>query len=498
MDDQRALEQLRRIDHIVVVMMENRSFDHMLGYLSLPRPDGTAGGTDIDGLRGPEQDRNYFNGKDYPIAPMGDRGLTKLQDPCHSGWCVGEQMANAMSGFVANYATTRAHQDPGDVMRYQTGAHVPFYDFLAEEFAVLDRWFCSVPGSTWPNRVSALAGQVDKKDNQFPPLYAERSFVRSLPRNVSWRWYSSDPGSLRLIDDQYRTGYTDNFAYVEKPSFVQPHTFFTDVMAEELPNVSWIDPNFVDLGGLQGADDDHPPTDVMAGQSFLLKIYSVLAASALWRKTMLVIIYDEHGGFYDHFDSTIGLPEQFTSRAQFGHFGPRVPALVVSPLTEPGSAFGSAQNNDARLVYDHTALIKTILLRFASDDTSGLPERVGTSSHLGHTLTAQKPRPWPPVPDETVGRVTLWWADTIALRLVYPLAEAPALAELGVGGGPGLPQRAGQLFWDLINKLKDRLAPKPRREPSAGVVLAEPQELSAGVAAAARVIRASGLPPGQP
>src|SRR5215216_5490929 len=104
MDDQAALEQLRRIDHIVVVMMENRSFDHMLGYLSLPRPDGTAGRTDIDGLRGPEQDRNHFNGKDYPIAPMGDRGLTKLQDPCHSGWCVGEQMANAMSGFVANYA----------------------------------------------------------------------------------------------------------------------------------------------------------------------------------------------------------------------------------------------------------------------------------------------------------------------------------------------------------------------------------------------------------
>src|SRR5215212_5156772 len=276
MDDQAPLEQLRRIDHIVVVMMENRSFDHMLGYLSLPHPDGTAGRTDIDGLRGPEQDRNHFNGKDYPIAPMGDRGLTKLQDPCHSGWCVGEQMANAMSGFVANYATTRAHQDPGDVMRYQTGAHVPFYDFLADEFAVLDRWFCSVPGSTWPNRVSALTGQVDKKDNQFPPLYMKHSFVRSLPRNVSWRWYSSDPGSLRLIDDHYRTGHADNFAYVEKPSLVQPHTFFTDVMAEELPNVSWIDPNFVDLGGLQGADDDHPPTDVMAGQSFLLKIYSVL------------------------------------------------------------------------------------------------------------------------------------------------------------------------------------------------------------------------------
>jgi len=92
----------------------------------------------------------------------------------------------------------------------------------------------------------------------------------------------------------------------------------------------------------------------------------------------------------------------------------------------------------------------------------------------------------------------LFRSDTIALRLVYPLAEAPALAELGVGGGPSLPQRAGQFLWDLINKLKDRLAPKRPPAPSRGAVLAEPQELSAGVAAAASVIRAEGLPPGQP
>jgi hypothetical protein len=104
--------------------------------------------------------------------------------------------------------------------------------------------------------------------------------VRSLPKDVTWRWYSSDPGSLRLIDDEYRVGYEDNFAYVERPTLVQPRTFLTDVMAEDLPNVAWIDPNFVDLGGPQGADDDHPPTDVMAGQSFVLKIYRALSTSA--------------------------------------------------------------------------------------------------------------------------------------------------------------------------------------------------------------------------
>jgi phospholipase C len=155
-------------------------------------------------------------------------------------------MAQGMSGFVANYATSRAHQDPGDVMRYQTAENVPVYDFLASEFAVCDRWFCSVPGSTWPNRLSSLTGEARSKNNTKVPLYSRRSFVRSLPDGVTWRWYSSDPGSLRLIDDQYRVGYEEHVAFVEKPSLVQPLTLFTDAMSghDDFPNVAWIDPTW--------------------------------------------------------------------------------------------------------------------------------------------------------------------------------------------------------------------------------------------------------------
>ncbi|HEV2772998.1 MAG TPA: alkaline phosphatase family protein [Thermoleophilaceae bacterium] len=325
MDSTDATDRLAQIDHIVVLMMENRSFDHMLGYLSLPETMGGAGRTDIDGLRGAEVDVNWFEGDPFKIWPMDQDGLTKVQDPGHSGADVGQQMAHGMSGFVANYLTTRAYQDGHDVMRYQLPVHVPVYDFFANHFAVCDRWFCSVPGGTWPNRLASLTGEARSTDNKLPPIYSRRSFVRSLPKDVSWRWYSSDPGSLRLIDESYRVGSEDHFAYVDKPSLLQRRTFHTDAMKEDLPNVAWIDPNFVDLGGLQGANDDHPPTDVMAGQSFVMRVYQSLKESALWERSLLVILYDEHGGFYDHVDPTVGLPDEFTERAEFRHFGPRVP-----------------------------------------------------------------------------------------------------------------------------------------------------------------------------
>ena len=512
MDEAQAREQLFEIDHIVVVMMENRSFDHMLGYLSLAEAAGGRGRSDIDGLTGPDHDVNSFEGRPYAIRPMGEAGLTKVQDPGHSGADVGQQMAHGMSGFVANYMTTRAYQDPHDVMRYQRAENVPVYDFFAEQFAVCDRWFCSVPGSTWPNRLAALAGEARSTDNKFPPLYSRRSFIRSLPGKVSWGWYSSDPGSLRLVDDTYRIGHEDHFAHVEKPSALQPRTFHTDALKEQLPNVAWIDPNFVDLGGLQGANDDHPPTDVMSGQSFVLKIYQTLKDSALWERSLLVIVYDEHGGFYDHVDPRVGLPDEFTERSEFSHFGPRVPAIVVSPFVEAGAAFGSAQDNDARFVFDHTALMRTILLRFADGNDRDLPHRVASASHLGHLLTGAFPRSAPDIPQANVDTATDWWAKHIGFRLKHPTAAVPALQELGIVEGPSGAQATAQGLWAVLGRALDWIKARFRRRARSGErpatpereaasrrgVITEASELQLGVAAAARHIRERGLPPGQP
>ena len=499
--DHQAERNLEKIEHIVVLMLENRSFDHMLGYLSLPGENGGAGREDVDGLTGPAVNHNQFEGETFPIEPFGDnRILSKAQDPCHSGPCVAEQMEDGMGGFVANYATTREPgaigPQPGDPMLYQTADNVPVFDFLAREFAICDRWFCSVPGSTWPNRIASLAGEAREKSNRAVPLYSYRSFVRSLPAKVSWRWYSSDPGSLRLVDDKYRIGWEDHFAHVEKPTAIQPRTLYGDIRSGELPQVAWIDPNFVDLGGLTGADDDHPPTDVMAAQSFVLKIYNMLRSKqSLWRKTMLVIVYDEHGGFYDHRDPGQGLPPKFSERAEFGTFGPRVPAIVVSPFVGPGTVYGSPQGEDPDFLYDHTSLIKTILLRFAGGEFSGLPPRVASAAHLGHLLTEKDPREAPVVPEESVNRVTNWWAGQIGRRLTDPMANVPAMLELEAGEDEGL-EGAAEFLWEAIGWIVDRV-PFLHRKPTIAIP-PDANELELGIARAAAKIRKKGLPPGQP
>jgi phospholipase C len=497
-----TIENLEKIDHIVVLMLENRSFDHMLGYLSLPPQEGGRGRDDVDGLTGRSTNYNDFDGNRYPIEKFGpEQRLTKEQDPCHSGPCVREQMEDDMGGFVANYVTTREpgalSPQPSDPMLYQPAGSVPVFDFLAEKFAVCDRWFCSVPGSTWPNRIASLAGEAKEESNRTVPLYSYASFVRALPKKISWRWYSSDPGSLRLVDDRYRVGWVDNFAYIEKPTVIQPRTLYGDIRNGELPSVAWIDPNFVDLGGLSGADDDHPPTDVMAAQSFVLKIYNMLRSKqALWRKTMFVIVYDEHGGFYDHRSPEDDeLPPEFKKRAEFGTFGPRVPAIVVSPFVKEGIAYGSAQGNDPKFLYDHTTLIKTILLRFKGD-FSRMPARVKSAAHLGHLLTEDAPREPPEVPKPTVDGVTGWWAGQIGERLENPQATIPALLELEDSEGEGA-EGAGEFLWSVINWVVDHV-PFLRRKPRRITTYRDANELEQGITMAARKIRKKGLPPGQP
>jgi phospholipase C len=504
-----AIENLAKVDHIVVLMLENRSFDHMLGYLSLPGENG-GGRTDVDGLSGPDVNFNEYGdppGKRYPIAPFDNSvSLTKEQDPCHSGACVAEQTEDDMGGFVRNYMTTRPPGStvprPEDPMRYQTPSDVPVFDFLAGNFAICDRWFCSVPGSTWPNRIASLAGEARETDNKAIPLYERTSFVRSLPEHVTWRWYSSDPGSLRLVDRDYLVGWEGNFAQVERPSALQPRTLYGDIASGDLPQLSWIDPNFVDLGGLTGADDDHPPTDPMAAQSFVLKIYNALRAKrSLWRKTMFVIVYDEHGGFYDHRSpADPGLPREFTERAEFGVFGPRVPAIVVSPFVVPGKAYGSAQDNDSNFLFDHTSLIKTILLRFAGGDFSQMPTRVASAAHLGHLLTEPQPHDPPAPPQSAIDEVTGWWAKQIGLRLENPQATVAAMLELEDDEGRGL-EGAGQWFWRLADWLVDHLPFLHPRQGGAKRSISVPQdanELELGIAKAAQRIRGQGLPPGQP
>lgn len=412
-----GLANLQKIDHIVVLMLENRSFDHMLGYLSLE-----GGRDDIDGLR--EGLANDYDGRRYPIRHLETTAI--LDDPDHSARSVDLQLGgSAMNGFVASFAGTLSRRgvevtDPGRVMGYYDAADVPVYDHLARQFAVCDRWFSSVPGATWPNRLYAISGGAarsrDDLPHNRPPMYNQPSFVRHLDAHgVTWRWYSFEVGTLRLADARYKLGHHDRFAFFSRENLnwkaaleirmdAFASSFLEDAARGTLPSVSWIDPNFSNFNpiGFQ-PNDDHAPADIKDGQELVLAVYHALATSPQWDKTMLVIAYDEHGGFYDHVPPPAA-PDD--NRRAFGRYGVRVPALVVSPWIEPGSV--------AKTVFDHTSIIKTILLRFAPDALNrpkrhrrllarvtgaGHPHYPGTrvvqAHDLGELLTRSAPRPAP-------------------------------------------------------------------------------------------------------
>jgi phospholipase C len=209
---------LDKVDHIVVLMLENRSFDHMLGYLSLE-----GGRRDVDGLK--DGFANESQGRTYPVHRLDSTVVA--EDPDHTAGSVDLQIGGGqMDGFVASYVATMrsrgiADGDPAPIMGYYGASDVPVFDHLAHEFAICDRWFSSVPGATWPNRLYALCGRAagsrDDRPLNLPPLYDQPSFVRHLDENgVSWRWYSSDVGTLRMADQLYCLGHHGEFAYFTK------------------------------------------------------------------------------------------------------------------------------------------------------------------------------------------------------------------------------------------------------------------------------------------
>jgi len=397
-----GVANLARIDHIVVLMMENRSFDHMLGFLTVER-----GRTDVDGIR--DGLANTYKGRGYGVHPASGTTLVKAQDPCHSGWCVDEQVADGCGGFVANFAKTRKPPLTGNalavVMAYHTAEQLPVYDYLAANYGVCDRWFCSVPGATMPNRLYAAAGKAaGSRDPAHPPVYHLPAFVRHLDNaGVSWRWYSHDDfPTLWGLDVEYALSHPRIPAYFDRDALPFARRSFLKRAAQgDLPAVSWIDPNFVDVNlGPGASDDDHPPSDVQAGQELVFKLFNAVVRSPAWPKTLLVITYDEHGGFYDHVEP----PDAADDDPGFRRYGPRVPAIVVSPWVRKAAV--------SHTLFDHTSIIKTILLRFCRRADGTIPDmgaRVEHANHLGGLLT--NPTARRPPPPATYQHITEVLAD---------------------------------------------------------------------------------------
>jgi phospholipase C len=412
-----SIEALDEIEHIVVLMLENRSFDHMLGYLSLERA-----GSDVDGLQ--DGMANVHEGRSYPIFRLTKTALTKAQDPCHSGACVDEQIADENAGFAGNYIRTRldpATAEPVVAMGYYDGEQLPVYDFLARRFCVCDRWFCPVRGATFPNRLYAVAGRAaGSRDNASPPVYHLPSFVRHLDAaGASWRWYTHELfATIWAVDRDYLPKTFDNVRPFSSPFSFED--FFSAAQAGTLPNVAWIDPNFVDVGGAVGSNDDHPPSDVRAGQELVLRVFNALVRGPAWEQTLFVITYDEHGGFFDHVAPPSAADDD--PRPEFHAYGPRVPALVVSPRLR------TRVSHD---VFDHTSIIKTCLARFCRRADGFIPDmgaRVRAANHLGVLLDkeVQLARPDDASLEELASSLARWRADALRAEVaIQDKAVAP-------------------------------------------------------------------------
>jgi phospholipase C len=436
-------DALSRVEHIVVLQLENRSFDHVLGYLALAGnelPDHGEGlESTVDGLDG---STNHYQGRDYPATPL-DQNVFDVHrlDPPHDAPEVERQIAGgAMTGFVEAWAEKlykksshiplkrwlhrewerlrhRPYPDPGDlaaVMGYATPEMVPVYDHLVRHYCVCDRWFCSVAGPTMPNRFASVTGEHGGSMSNLHLLIADHgkfhSFFRDLANQAMWRWYSSDPGILRAIDDTYRFDTDpayDHFAYLTRYTEVQPRTFLSDLHDGTLPPVAWIDPNFAiahfagatELESRPTSDDDHPPSRLIRAQKLVNLLHEALGRSEYWDKTMFVIFYDEHGGFHDHV-------KPFAPGR-----GPRIPALVLG---------GRVRRGVCSTDFHHASLIKTILLRFGREGAlkDGLSDEGREAVQRANDLSLllrddDEPVPFAPLPADRAGEAAVTDSDLV-------------------------------------------------------------------------------------
>ncbi|MEA3043231.1 MAG: phospholipase [Sphingomonadales bacterium] len=431
---------LADIDHIVFLMLENRSFDHMLGYLSL---DETPSPKAVDGLSSKKEWRDKFanlgDGMPYTVNRLAPK--PKIDDPPHNKAAVGHQIDTApagpgptqMGGFVQSYIDSRTKaldpktgapkprprpKRPGDVMGYYDAEAVPAFDFLARNFCVCDRWFTPLPLGTQANRLMAMGGESSIVDNKGFGKFPDQELVYTwLDANgISWRTYTWGGfvpffTLMKLYRGRIASSMLTGEGEFRRYSYFAKHR---QDMAKPFPSVAFIEPEYSDGPGFR-ANDDPPPTGVAGGQALVAEVYNILLSNpARWAKTLMIVTYDEHGGFFDHvppreIDATAG-GEPFTTT------GPRVPALLVSPCVARGDVY----SHDL----DHTSFLQLLSDRFTpgtaysqpvSDRQKALKGRIADA--LG-PLRADASTPLPTIEEKkTLGSATHdWIAGGVKLR----------------------------------------------------------------------------------
>lgn len=387
----------QKIEHVLVLMMENRSFDHLLGWLyeaegnrpprnlpprDLPTYDGLAPQTywnNPDAMRHDDVQGRVYAGKvpagehTWPdpnppeICPRFVEGMFGTEAPPAGA-------SPRMTGFIQAYAKLDGGvARPDRIMGCYTPDHVPRLSALARQYAVCERWFGSIPCMTYPNRSFLHAGTPFGRLNNNDGKYSEGSFPADPIPNVfafagqrtifdeldalevPYGLYTSSESKLTLLGLQF-------FTVPQK--LARPFKHFrelagtlNDAGANPLPLYTFIEPEYV-----VGANDQHPPADVRIGDAFIGSVYDVVRSSPVWRKSVLIVIYDEHGGCYDHVPPPrASRPDRTPQQFPVGDldplqiYGPRIPAVVVSPHIEPGTVF-----RGVGAPHDHTSVLSTL------------------------------------------------------------------------------------------------------------------------------------------
>jgi phospholipase C len=317
------------IQHVVVVMMENRSFDHILGWL--PGANGKQAGLTY-------LDSSGVKNKTYRLASYTGCGHP---DPDHS-YAGGRDEYN--KGKMDGWLRTTTNDE--FCIGYYAEADLPFFSALARNFTTLDHYFPSILSSTFPNRVFSHAAQTDRLDNSITISSLPTIWDSLKAAGVSHKYYYSNVPFLAMWGAKY-IGISALFPQ-----------FLVDVATGRLPAVSFVDPAYTLVDAGEG-NDDHPHADMRAGEAFLGVVYRALTASPLWKNTVLVITRDEWGGFFDHVvPPRMVAPNDLDTDLVNGRalLGCRVPVVIASPFTVGTPSTPRIDSN----IYDHTSILKLI------------------------------------------------------------------------------------------------------------------------------------------
>jgi phospholipase C len=385
-------------------MLENRSFDHMLGYLYTSAGNVSPSGQPYEGLTGSESNpdssgnpvsvfqitQSTPNAYFMPGADPGEGYSATNQQLFGTDAVPSPGQAPANNGFVGDYSYTLGWESTenwsivsgttaSDIMGCFTPEALPVLSALAKGYAVCDHWYASAPTETLPNRAFTLAGTSQgHMDDKTKTFTAPSIFSSLTAANATWAVYGYDETPLT-------EGTFTDIADAPAGNFGLFKDFQSAAAAGTLPSFSFLEPSWSSTGNSQ-----HPNYDVALGEQLIHDVYEALRSGPGWDKTLFVLTYDEHGGCYDHVAPPWGATPPDSTAGEYGfgfdRFGVRVPALLISPLIAAGTVYRVPAGSTP---LDHTSILKTVEQRW---NLPALTARDAAAPGFGDVLTLTTPR----------------------------------------------------------------------------------------------------------